>query len=191
MKVTTRVLILLIFVLGIVAMPAAAQDDVAADNEDGLIAITMSDTSTFIVNENEDIEAAYLLTVNSPMDFAPAYVNSEDSFLTYNYPLLELQGDWDFAVDLTGEAILVLGAQRVQVTIGAPTIDLETGELTFPVLEAAGLEEGKDGLELPEIEDGSLMIRMDGEFFSNLMAGRDARLNSTRDDCENCTQSFG
>jgi len=190
MKATTRVLILVIFMLGIIAAPVAAQDDIA-DTDDGLIAITLSDSSTFVVNEDADLEADYILTVASPLDFAPSYIATEDSFMTYNYPLLELQGDWDFAADLTGEAVLVLGAQRIQVEIASPSIDLETGELTFVVLSATGLEEGKDGVVLPEIEDGSLMIRMDGEFFSNLMAGRDDRLNSTRDDCENCTQSFG
>lgn len=185
MKVPFRLIAVLAILM--LALPVAAQDQEAEDftveEADGVIAITLTEGTTL-----EATEDGYLLTIESALDFAPSYsVTPAEGYNTFNYPLLELQGDWDYAEELTASATLDLNENSYEFDITAPTFDAEAGTLTFSVPEIEGIEMDKDGNPvLPEIESGSLMIRLNGEVLSGLRVGRFERINSTRSSYIGC-----
>ncbi len=173
MKIARIFALSLVLMIGV--MLIHAQDDTLPDDTSGVIAHVI-DSGTMIDNG----DGTFLLTVSSPLDYAPSVITSAEFFRTFNYPLLELASDWEFAPDLEVPAVLDMGDVVLELVLTAPTIDPLTNEVTYLVVSATGLEEGKDGFELPEIEAGSLMINMDYTFVEGMIAGRTERINSTR-----------
>lgn len=166
---------ILILVLMFATMLVNAQDETLPDDTTGVIAHVISEG---MMVDNGD--GTFLLTVNSPLDFAPSVISSAEFFRTFNYPLIDLYGDWEFASDLEVSAVLDMDDVVLELVLTAPTIDMTTGEFTYLITSATGLTEGKSGFELPEISSGSLMINMDYAFVEGIMAGRTERISSTR-----------
>ncbi|MFW5691192.1 MAG: hypothetical protein ACOCXZ_01715 [Chloroflexota bacterium] len=169
---------LTVLMLVLLVAPVAAQDEVAPEDVgfSGVIAITLVEGSTL-----EAVEDGYVLTVVSPVDFAPSFISSEGSFQTFNYPLFDLQSDWVTADTLEGLAVLDLGDVRLEMTISAPTFDIANGTLSYFVTDLADVEIDKSGdVVLPEVESGSLMIQMDAAFVNSIANARITRLSATR-----------
>ncbi len=182
MKLRNILILLIIVVLGTSVVPVMAQDEI--DDSSGVIAIALSDGSAFAYAEDGE---TLLLNILSPIDFAPAYRIADGEFRTINYLLADLEGDWNFAEELTAEAVLQLSDARLELIIGAPVYDFETGTFSYVVLDIEGAELDKDGLfVLPEFEEGSLFIRLSTVFLDGLLAGRDARAANTRAICLAC-----
>ncbi len=185
--------LILVLILAVMVAPVAAQDDVAEEDESGLIAVTLGEGSVLYVNEAGELA----LDIISPTDFAPSIIMGE-TMTTYNYPLIELVSDWAFfegdaEAGLMGEAVIDLDEIRIEATIGMPDFDTDSGIVTYIIFEAEGIEidDKTNEYVLPEFETGSMLITMDSEFISNLVVGREARLSEQRGLCNSSCSGWG
>jgi hypothetical protein len=161
-----------------VGMMVSAQDeDVTESERNGTIAITLTEGTTVTATDD-----GFLMTIVSELDFAPTVsIDAEGNIRSMNYPLIEIQGDWEFAGDLETTALLTIDREQFEVTLNSPVYDVTTDELQFFISEIEGVEVDKDGNpDLPEIESGSLVITMDNMFISALLEGRADRFADMR-----------
>lgn len=182
-----RILIAVVMVLSLSVVAVSAQE-VEAEREGYMVHLAKAGMIT------PNLDDTYTLTLESAADFN-SVVLTAPSLDLFNYNLSDLAGDWAFANEV--EAIVVNGrlelddaAVDVTVTVADNAFDILTNSFTYVITFEGELPEAwldKDGNLLSEISfsTATLAFEMNEGVIAGLVAGREARLDSTRGGSKN------
>jgi hypothetical protein len=177
-----RILIAVIMILSLSVVAVSAQE-VESERTGYMVHLAKSGVIT------PNIDGTYTLSIESAADFN-SVVLTTPSLDLFNYNLSDLAGDWAFANEV--EAIVVNGrlelnevAVDVSVTVADSAFDILTNQFTYIIsfegdVPAEWLD--KDGNVVAEISftTATLAFEMNDGVIAGLVAGREARLDSTR-----------
>ncbi|MCU0480559.1 MAG: hypothetical protein MUE54_05025 [Anaerolineae bacterium] len=176
-----RILIAVIMVLSLSIVAVSAQD-VESEREGYMVHLAKGGVIT------PNVDGTYTLTLESAADFNSVVLTQPELSL-FNYYLSDLAGDWAFANET--EAIVVNGqleldevAVDVTVTVGDNAFDILTNNFTYVItieeLPAAWLDKGGNVKSEITFATATLAFEINDGVIAGLVAGRDARLDSTR-----------
>ncbi|HRF95750.1 MAG TPA: hypothetical protein PLZ51_11170 [Aggregatilineales bacterium] len=177
-----RILIAVIMVLSLSVVAVSAQE-VETERAGYMVHLAKSGTIT------PNIDGTYTLVLESAADFN-SVVLTAPSLDLFNYNLSDLAGDWAFANEV--EAIVVNGrlelndaAVDVTVTVADSAFDILTNQFTYVItfegeLPAAWLDKGGNLKSEISFATATLAFEINDGVIAGLVAGREARLDSTR-----------
>lgn len=176
-----RILIAVIMVLSLSVVAVSAQD-VESEREGYMVHLAKSGVIT------PNLDGTYTLVLESAADFNSVVLTQPELSL-FNYYLSDLAGDWAFANE--AEAIVVNGqlelndvAVDVTVTVGDNAFDILTNNFTYVItieeLPAAWLDKGGNVKSEITFTTATLAFEINDGVIAGLVAGREARLDSTR-----------
>ena len=198
MKITKRVglfFVAMILVLSVGFVSAQDNRATAFTAPENLTGIMVQEISSGAFVANDD--GTYNLIINDASE-VNAWAISQPAFEVAQYPTVEMASDWAFAEDLEVTATLALGEVFIELTLSNPAFDADTNVFSYTasINSTLGLEEGKDGLVMPEtFSNGSLFVLLDASFVNDLINARIARFASARNISKNgcfyCNNSGG
>lgn len=182
MTKVARIFIAMIMVLSLSVVAVSAQE-VQAERGGYMVHLAKAGTIT------PNLDGTYTLILESAADFSSVVLTTPKLDL-FNYNLSDLAGDWAFANEV--EAIVVSGrlelndvAVDLSLTVADNAFDILSNTFTYVVtfegeLPAAWLDKGGNLKSEINFTTATLAFEMNENVIAGLVAGREARLNSTR-----------
>ncbi len=177
-----RILIAVVMVLSLSVVAVSAQE-VEAEREGYMVHLAKAGMIT------PNLDGTYTLTLESAADFNSVVLTTPRLDL-FNYNLSDLAGDWAFANEV--EAIVVNGrlelndvAVDVSVTVADNAFDILTNSFTYIItfegeLPQAWLDKSGNLKSEVTFTTATLAVEINESVIAGLVAGREARLDSTR-----------
>lgn len=181
MKTWSRIAtIATILILAFSAFGISAQEEFVAPEETTGVIVQNAISASFTANE----DGTYTLTMNDVSEFGQWMLALPGDITTSLYNTTEMELDWATA-DRIAEGTLHAADLSIGGVLSQPVYDPETNgfSYTFELDTDAlvGIEEGKEGLEIPAlIDDVSLFIILDADFVSGIISARESRIASAR-----------